>query len=354
MANIQIIALGGGSGTRFWPVSRRAHPKQLLRLGGDASLLAATFERVRSLSPPDWWWMVVGAGHAEACRAAAPDVPANQVLVEPLARNTAPAIGLAAVHLAHRGDATMAVLPADHAVGRPDAFAAALSTAAQAAESGAIVTLGIDPTRAETGYGYIQRGPPHEDGTCRVAQFVEKPDRANAERMLEMGGYYWNAGVFVMRASTYLAELERHLPAVHGELQKIGAAIGDPSYNEVLAESYEAMTAVSIDYGVMEHASNVSVVPVACDWTDVGSWNAIEKLLTADDSGNCVQGRAVLRDSKDCVVYSSDGHVVAAVGMEGVVVVHTADATLVVPASRAQEVREVIATLQAEDWSEYL
>jgi len=353
---LHIIALGGGSGTRFWPVSRRAHPKQLLKLGGDSSLLAATFERVRALSPPASWWMVVGQRHADACREAVPEVPPDQVLIEPVGRNTAPAIGLAAVHLARRDqNAVMAVLPADHAVAEPGSLQAALRTAAVAAAEGGIVTLGVEPTHAETAYGYVESGDRHPvDGAFHVRQFLEKPERARAEQLLALGGFYWNAGIFVMRADAYLRELERNLPRMHAALHGLGDAIGTPGYTDALEAAYVDIEGVSIDYGVMEHAREVAVVPVACGWSDVGSWDALGALVDADEVGNRVRGRAVVQDSRNCVIYASDGHVVGVVGMADVVVVHTPDATLVVPASRAQEVRGIIAELGERDWSEYL
>ena len=355
-STLHVVALGGGSGTRFWPVSRRAHPKQLLALGGESTLLLATFARVRPLAPPERWWMVVGRGHAEACRAAVPEVPDTHVLVEPASRNTAPAIGLAAIHLARRDPgAVMVVLPADHAVADPEALNRALGTAAEAATGGGIVTLGVEPSHPETAYGYIEGGDRHAvAGVYRVRQFLEKPDRARAERLLDSGGFYWNAGIFVMRASTYLGELAQHLPRTHAALAEVGAAIGTGRYDDVLERAYVELEGISVDYGIMEHAADVAVVPVRCGWSDVGSWNALGALVPADASGNRVRGRAVVQDSRDCVLFASDGAVIGVVGLDGLVVVHTPDATLVVPASRAQEVRGVTAELAERDWSEFL
>jgi mannose-1-phosphate guanylyltransferase len=355
---LRIVVLSGGAGTRFWPVSRRRRPKQLVRLGGAGSLLRGTLERVRQLSPPSAWWLVAGRDHAEACRAEVPEVPAGQVLVEPVGRNTAAAIGLAAVHLVRRDiDAVMAILPADHSVARPEELCRALSLAREVAlATPVIVTLGVKPDRPETAYGYIEAGAalPGRAGAFQVERFREKPDLETAKALLDRGGHSWNAGIFVMRARAYLDEVARHLPEVASRLQRIAGAIGTDRYDATLAEAYDTMPNVSIDYGVMEKAREVAVVPVDCGWSDVGSWNALGAVAAADARGNVALGRAILLDTRDAVVYAEEGQVVAVIGLQGVVVVHTPDATLVVPADRAQEVRRVVAELTEKKWSEYL
>jgi mannose-1-phosphate guanylyltransferase len=352
-----IVVIAGGSGTRFWPLSRRHKPKQLLALGGGDTLLAATFARVEAVAPPSRWWMVVGKGHAQGCRDAAPRVPAGQALVEPVARNTAPAIGLAAVHLAAADpDAVLVVLPADHHVADPVALCAAIETAVTAARAGAIVTLGITPSRPETGYGYIHRGAAdaRATGAFRVQRFCEKPNVEIARGFLAQGGYDWNAGIFVARARTVLAEIERQLPAVHAGLAAVGAAVGKPAYEATLASAFASIEGVSFDYGVMERARDVCVVPVSCGWSDVGSFDALDAVIPRSAAGNVVAGRVVEIDSRDCVLHAAPGQVLAAVGVSGLAVVQTADATLVVPLARAQQVREVLERLGENGWSEYL
>jgi mannose-1-phosphate guanylyltransferase len=354
---LHAVVIAGGSGTRFWPLSRHARPKQLLDLSGEGPLLRATFKRVESVSPPHAWWMVVGASHADGCRQAAPEVGAAQVLVEPMGRNTAPAIALAAIHL-ERSDpeAIMAVLPADHHVRDRQAFCAALTGAAQVAARGPIVTLGIRPTHPETGYGYIQMGAADTrgGGAHKVQRFCEKPDLARAEAFLAQGGFVWNAGIFVMRPQTFLAELERQLPETHAAMRKLQDVIGRPDYPRRLEEVYGKIKSISIDYGVMEHAADVAVVPVECGWSDVGSWSALGAVVQPDAQGNVLRGRVAHIDTKNSVVYATDGHVVGIVGMDGVVVVHTPDATLVLPAARAQEVRDVLEHIGAQKWREFL
>ena len=355
--NVHIVVIAGGSGTRFWPLSRRRHPKQLLALGGGDTLLAATFTRVEAVAPPSHWWMVVGKGHAQGCREAAPRVPAAQVVVEPVARNTAPAIGLAALHLAAVDpDAVLVILPADHHVAQPAALCAAIDTAVVAAKQGAIVTLGITPSRPETGYGYIQRGAadPRAAGAFKVQRFCEKPDLERARGFLSQGGYDWNAGIFVARAQTILAELERQLPPVYGALGAVRGALGKPDYESALATAFNSFAGVSFDYGIMEGARDVCVVPTSCGWSDVGSLDALDVVIPRNAAGNVVVGRVVEIDTHGCVLHAAPGQVLAAVGVSDLAVIQTADATLIVPLSKAQQVREVLERLGENGWSEYL
>ena len=342
---VHAVVIAGGSGTRFWPLSRRHHPKQLLNLSGVDNLLHATLTRVESLVPAPRWWMVVGQAHAEGCRQAAPEVPAAQVLVEPQARNTAPAITLAALKLQQQApDSLMVVLPADHHVTSPAAFCKALRLAAGAAAQGHIVTLGIRPTHPETGYGYIEQGAALADpaGAFVVQRFCEKPDKAKASEFLQRGTFVWNAGIFIMQPQTYLAEVERQLPEMLAALRQ-AVKSGDAA---ALTRAYAKIDAVSIDFGIMEHAAQVAVVPVDCGWSDVGSWDALGSVVPADRHNNVVRGEAVLCDSEGCVSFAAPGAMVALVGVRDLVVVHTADATLVLPKSRAQEVRAVVEQLE--------
>jgi mannose-1-phosphate guanylyltransferase len=358
MANrLHAVVIAGGSGTRFWPLSRRARPKQLLALGGDETLLAGTFRRIAPLVSSKRWWMVVGEGQAEQSYGLVREMPRPQLLVEPAARNTAPAVGLAAVHLmAREPEAIMVVLPADHHVRDAAALCEAIDRAAQLAANGPIVTLGITPTRPETGYGYIERGAADArvPGAFRVRRFCEKPDLEQAKAFLSQGGFAWNAGIFVMRASTVLREMARQLPDAHRGLLKVQQAIGTPEYGATLARAFAEMPSISFDYGVMEGAEDAAVVPVDCGWSDVGSWNALDALVAKDDAGNVTVGRTVAIDSKDCVLYSDASQLVATIGLRGVAVVHTRDATLVVPVERAQEVRQVLTQLGDKGWNEYL
>ena len=370
---LHAVAIAGGSGTRLWPLSRRARPKPLLPSSDGATLLASTFERVRALIPPERWWMVVGPDHAEACRQAAPEVPAAHGLVEPSGRNTLPAIILAAAHL-RRSDrgAVLVVLPADHHVRDREAFTAALAEAAQAARAGAIATLGITPQRPETGYGYIEVGEVDPRGGRRAVAFHEKPDRATAERYVASDRFWWNGGIFVLRPDALADELRRQSPEHAAAFERITEALGTPRCEDVLRDAFEGMPAISIDYGVMEHARDVVVVPADCGWSDLGDVAALAELFagqrggarTGDDAhrdadGNVLRGAAVTVDARDCLVVDADvdggagDHLVALLGVEGLAVVHTRDATLVMPVHRAQEVRAVVAQLEERGWDRW-
>ncbi len=352
--NLHVVVIAGGLGTRFWPLSRRRLPKQLLTLGGDESLLAATFSRLQPLVEPARWWMVVSRDQLDASRAAAPLVPEEQALAEPCGRNTAPAICLSALYLKDRDpDAVMVILPADHHVADHKKLSEAITKAAAAATDGVIVTLGITPTAPATGYGYIERGEADAEipGVLTVKRFVEKPDHEQAERMLAAGTYDWNAGIFVARASTILAETARQLPAIYEALREAHAA---PKGGEALREAYASMASASFDYGIMEHAEQVRVVPVECGWSDVGSFDQLEAIFGRDEDQNVKQGKVIAIDSRGCVLRAGPGQVLATVGLRDVAVIQTGDATLVVAKDRLQDIREVVSRLGEQGCEEFL
>lgn len=355
LPTLHAVAIAGGSGTRFWPLSRHAHPKQLLNLSGEDTLLHATLARMSPLVGQKQWWMVVGQAHAQGCREAVAEVAEAQVLVEPQARNTAPAIALAAIHLLAKDEhAVMAVLPADHHVGDGKAFRQAIEVAHKQAATGRIMTLGITPSHAETGFGYIEQGPAiGNSGAFALSRFVEKPSLEKAQHMLAQKNFLWNAGIFVMQAKVYMDEVKKQLPALASALAPVQKAIGTPGYADALKSAFAAIEGISIDYGIMEKAPNAGVVPVSCGWSDVGSWNALGSVVAADAQGNVVRGRAILQDTHNSVAWADDGHMVAVLGMHDVVVVHTADATLVLPKSRSQEVRDVLTALKEKQWTQY-
>lgn len=354
------VIMAGGSGTRFWPLSRRDRPKQFLAIGTEAPLLRETVTRLAPLVPPDKCYVVAGRRHASAIRALLPELPADHLLVEPCPRNTAPCVGLAAVHLARRDPkAVMAVLPADHHIGDPEAFRRVLAAAAERARAGEIVTLGIRPDRPETGYGYIRydRTDPvvTDNGVevCRVERFVEKPPLEVARKYLASNRYLWNSGMFFFTAERILADIRRYMPHLHRTLGRIAAAIGSDAYADVLAEGFAELRSVSIDYGVMEHATAdpdlppMRVVPADFGWNDVGHWAAIADFAEADRDGNVVAGDAVLVDTRGTIVHAEAG-TAAVVGVEDLVVVLTGDAVLVCPRDRAQDVKRVVERLERD------
>jgi len=345
-----VVIMAGGSGTRFWPRSRRRLPKQFLNIVGERPLLRAAVDNaVGSSGDRSCVLVVAGTSHQPLVEQCLPDVPRANLLYEPVGRNTAPAIGFACVEIARREPhAVAAVLPSDHVIGDPVALRAALAAAAAAAADGAIVTIGIQPTRPETGYGYIARGDQIAvhggQPIYRVSSFVEKPKREVAERYLAAGNYFWNAGMFVFRVDVMLAAIRAHMPELARGLDQLAALGGGD--DAALARLYPQLPAQSIDFGVMERVDNVAMVPANFGWSDVGSWAALPEVAALDSNRNVVAGDTVLVDCAECVVDARGGRLVALVGCRDLVVVDTEDAVLVVPRERSQEVRQVLAELE--------
>jgi mannose-1-phosphate guanylyltransferase len=359
--HLYAVIMAGGVGSRLWPRSRSGAPKQFLDLFGDHTMLQETVDRLKPLIPLERVLVVVGEAHADTVRAQVPGLPGENILIEPGPRGTAPCIGLAAVVLQQRDPAaTTVVCPADHLIADPAGFRQAVVAASELAQEGYLVTLGIAPAYAHTGYGYIQRGAAlgERSGlpTYEVRRFTEKPDPAAAQRFVESGEYYWNGGIFIWRVATILDEMAGLLPKLYAELQPVTAAWDSPARGKVLAAAWERVPRTTIDYGVMEKAERVAVVPVDIGWNDVGSWATLSGLVQGDDEGNVVHGRGrpVLLDTADTYVYTSAGRLVATVGLEGFVVVDTPDALLVCPKDQAQAVRDVVDRLKAEGLDEYL
>ena len=347
--HVHAIVLAGGSGTRFWPLSRARRPKQFLALASALPLIAETVARLEGICGPARSWVVCGKDHEADVRALLPALPAAHVLVEPAAKNTAPAIGLAAAHAAKEDpEAVLLILPSDHHIARPDAFRAALEAATRAAATSALVTIGIRPTRPETGYGYLRRGEALGEGTFAVEAFVEKPDAPTAARYVADPVYSWNAGIFAFRAQAYLDALERHLPQARQALRDLEAA-GFTA--EATERAFARMPSISVDYGVMEPesktAGRIAMVPGDFGWSDVGSFAALPEVRALDARGNAKSGDALLVDCDDCVVLADGGRLVAAVGVSGLCIIDAGDALLVVPRERAQDVRAVVAALKA-------
>lgn len=366
---INAVILAGGSGSRLWPLSRQNLPKQFLALGGEATLLQTTIDRLSPTIAAKDVLIVTQEAHAkgEAYHALLP----YQSLFEPIGRNTAPAIALAAAYLTANGaDPIMVVLPADHIIKEEVQFRAHLDTAIQAAESGKLVTFGIQPTRPDTGFGYIKvQNPtssvPHfskgglggicdSKEVCTVERFTEKPDLATAEQFLKEGSYYWNSGMFVWKTSVILAEIKQHLPAVYQVVQTILAeSRAGKTFQQAVENNFATMPSISIDYGVLEKSDRVSLIPCDMGWNDVGSWQAVHEISAKDENGNALQGNVIAVGSKNNLI-RAEKRLVAAIGVEDLCIIETADAVLVSKSDQTQRVREVVDALQQKGATEHI
>jgi mannose-1-phosphate guanylyltransferase len=348
-----VVVIAGGAGTRFWPAGRAARPKQLLPIASERTMLAETIDRSSPLAPPSNTFVITTRLQAEATRRECARLPRENVLPEPLMRNTAAAIALAAERIRRRsGDGVMIVMPADHVIRPLDRFLAIFRAAAARARLGeSLLTIGIQPTGPATGYGYIEAGEEiarsEGEPVRKVISFKEKPDLQTAAGFLRTGRYFWNSGTFVWKVSAILRAIETHLPGHAALLRSI------PDGPEIPEEVYARFENVPIDVGVMEKAQNVEVIPADFQWDDVGSWLAMARLNPKDADGNVVRGRHVGIETRHCVLVG-DGHLLATIGVEDLIVVHTPDATLICPKSRAEEVKAIVARLQILGWNEYL
>lgn len=352
-AHLWAVIPAGGSGTRLWPLSRAARPKFLLPLLGERSLLQQTLDRISPLVTREQSLVVCGPAHAAPVARQLPELPEGNILVEPAPRGSGPAIALATAIVARREpDAIIMSFAADHEVTDQAAFLAALDTAIAAAHDDWLVTIGLSPTRPETGYGYIERTDEtivdtSHGAAFRVSRFVEKPDEARAAQYIASGRYLWNASMFIWRAEALLAEVERLQPEVASGVARIAEAWGTPSQDRVTADIWATMPESTIDQGILEHARRIAVVPADLGWSDVGDWNNIGDLIERDDAGNSVRGEMVQSLTRDCVVWSETGRLIALVGLDNIAVVDTDDALLVVDRKHAQEVRRIVDQLKA-------
>lgn len=357
MSKIQInaVILAGGSGSRLWPMSRQNLPKQFLALDGQVTLLQTTINRLSPTIENKDVLIVTQEAHAkgEAYHALLP----YQSLFEPVARNTAPAIALAAAYLSVNGaDPVMVVLPADHIIKDEVRFRAHLDIAIQAAEEGRLVTFGIAPTRPDTGFGYIKTKNLTSGSapTLDVDRFTEKPDADTAESFLKDGNYYWNSGMFVWRASVILAEIQQHLPEVYQVIQSILAeSRAGVNFQQAVEKHFSQMPSISIDYGVLEKSNRVTLIPCDIGWNDVGSWQAVHEISKKDENGNALQGNVIVVGCKNSLI-RSEKRLVAAIGVEDICVIETADAVLITKSDQSQRVREVVDALQQKGATEHI
>lgn len=347
------VILAGGRGTRFWPRSRKRTPKQLLDIVSAKSMLRETADRLAPLFHANQLWVVTNDEQAAGVRRELPRVPRAQVLVEPVGRNTAAAIGLGAIHLAHlHGDALMAVLPADHYIADAARYRSIVRAAMRlASQPGNLVVLGIPPTRPDTGFGYIERGKTAGTGAHSVKRFTEKPDLKLARKYAASGKYFWNAGMFFWRVSTFLECLRKFLPQTWSALAELQQSIGTSGYSRTLAKIYPRLENISVDYAVMEPASRgsgserVFMLPAKVGWSDIGSWAAVYELLGRKAGENVSNGASFTLDTSGNFLWSPK-KLVAAIGIRDLIVVETDDALLICPRERAQDVGKVVKWLE--------
>jgi mannose-1-phosphate guanylyltransferase len=356
------VIMAGGVGSRFWPRSRERSPKQFLEILGGGTMIENTLTRLKPLVGQSNIFVVTNRIQADIVRQLVPEMPSSNVLAEPIGRNTAACVGLAALWINRIDpDALMVALPADHIVQNTEEFLRILQLALRVAqEKDALVTIGIKPTHPETGYGYIQsaeeeidRNEYRSQGVYRVKTFAEKPNLETAERFLQSGDFLWNSGIFVWKASVILRELELHLPELHEQLLDVRESIGTPVYEQTLEHAYRIIRSISIDYGIMEKAGNVYVVKGDFGWSDVGSWDEVVRLTPTDDAGNSIRGRTILVDSNNNYV-DAGKKIVATIGVDDLIIISTDDAILVCKKERSQEVKEVVDFIRRKQMNEYL
>ena len=360
-AHLYAVILAGGQGTRLWPRSRRARPKQFSDVVGHGiTMLQETVNRLSPAVSLEHVLVVTGSAYAAHVQQQLPGLPAENVIVEPSGRNTAPAVGLALVHLgALDPDAVMVVLPADHLMADAPGFRQALHTASSIARQGYLVTLGIEPKEAHTGYGYIRRGLPIETEDDAVAyradQFLEKPDRDTAQKFLHEGCYYWNGGIFVSQLETMRDEMERQLPRLNDSLNVIAGALGGPSEEQTLVEAWSEVPKISLDYGVMEGAEQVAIVPLDVGWNDIGDWAALHSVLQPDEMGNIrVMGEVLQLDTERTIICETGERLVVAIGVEDLIIVDDGNVVLVCARDRAQDVKTAVESAEREGHHQYL
>jgi mannose-1-phosphate guanylyltransferase len=358
---IYAVIMAGGSGTRFWPRSREKSPKQVLEIVGSGSMIFNTVARIQSLVPPEQTLVVTNKLQQPIIQQQLPQLPKENILVEPVGRNTAPCIALAAQWIAHRDpEAIMVVLPADHLIRKPEEFLRVLRVSIDvAANNDALVTIGIQPTHPETGYGYIQfddspnQNPYYQDAVYRVKTFAEKPNLETAHKFIDSGDFVWNSGMFIWKARVVLQEIEKHLPEMYEQLNKLLPVLGTDGYQAMLEHVYRVIRGVSIDYGVMEKAATVFVAKGDFGWSDVGSWDEVVRLTPADADGNAFRGIVIAKDATNTYV-DAGGRAVGLIGVDDLIVVTTDDAVLICKKDHSQDVKEIVDYLRRKQMNELL
>ncbi|WP_105618997.1 mannose-1-phosphate guanylyltransferase [Vallitalea okinawensis] len=356
---IAVVIMAGGKGERFWPKSRIERPKQFINLINENTMLQETFSRLMGFVEPENVYISTGDLYVDTIKEQLPYIPKENIIVEPVGRNTAPCIGLAALHIAKKDkNATMVVLPSDHLIKNRSEFINTLKKAVSVAERGEnLVTLGITPNQPETGYGYINFDDNYKhfygDNVYKVNKFVEKPDYSTACYYVETGTYLWNSGMFIWNVRTIFNNFKKYLPDHYKRLLTIEGSLGTDEYKEVLDREYNQFESISIDYGIMEHAENIYVLPGIFGWDDVGSWTALNRIHSKDINGNVVKGKVVSLDTNNCIIEAND-KLIATIGLNDVVVVDSEDAILICDKNNAQDVKKILTRLKEDEELKYL
>lgn len=354
---LHAVIMAGGSGTRFWPRSTRQKPKQFLNIFGDRTMLQQTVDRIEPIIPSERVWIITNERYVDLVREQLPDVPASNIIGEPVARNTAPCVASAAA-LLHKQDpeATMVVLPADHSISNPQKFISILESAAEKAkQDDALLTIGIRPDRPETGYGYIEFEKDSGEtlkghDVKKVKQFREKPDIKTARQFIYSGNFLWNSGMFVWKASVIIEQFKKHLPEIHKQIEKLEPLVGSEKQTHGINLFYQNCPSISIDYGIMEKADTAYVVPGEFGWNDVGSWRAVYDLREKNEDGNVIQSdNAILEASKNNLVHSENKKLITLVGVENLAVVETENAILVCNLDQSQGVKKIVEALKKDE-----
>lgn len=362
MPNVYSVIMAGGVGARFWPRSREKSPKQLLEILGTNSMIVNTVKRLDKLIEPQNILIVTNKIQKPLISKQLPNIPTDNVIVEPFGRNTAPCIGLASLFIRRLDpDAIMVVLPSDHVIADEEEFHRVLRLAIWVAyESNKLITVGIQPTRPETGYGYIQyidssnkKNPYFERGVYSVKTFAEKPNEETANRFLRSGDFVWNSGMFIWKVEAILNEIKRLLPEMYNELMKIDASIGTNTYEQTLELAYKMIRGISIDYGVMEKTNEVFVIKGNFGWSDVGSWDEVYRLSGKDENGNSTKGKVFLQKTKNTLIHTQNKFV-ASIGVEDMIIIDTEDALLICKLGYSQEVKDIVDYLRRKKMNEYL
>lgn len=353
------VIMAGGKGERFWPKSRTHLPKQFLNISGNKSMIQQCIDRLQKFIPIEQIFVVTNELYAELIKAQIPGLPSDNIIIEPIGRNTAPCIGLASIIIEEKfPNSTMVVLPSDHIIKDEVEFINILKTAVEVSERGkSLVTLGITPTYPETGYGYIESTDQtielNDLKVHKVNKFVEKPDAEKAAAYLEAGNYYWNSGIFVWKISVIREYIQKFIPEMHDLLETMKVSFHANDRMEVIKEEFPKMPDQSIDYGIMEKAEDIYVIPCIFGWDDVGSWTALERIDELDENGNVIRGNTLNIDTKGCII-ESNGKLIATLGVEDLIIVETDDVTLICNKEKAQEIKSLIKELRVQKLEHYL